>query len=104
MSGIETLAHAPLFVMRLDVAYDQAQQIGGEGNLGIYPVRGGTFEGERLRGEVLGGGADWVTWHANGTMHIDVRTSLRTHDGAMIAMVYQGYAAATSEAAAEKLR
>lgn len=104
MTTIETLAHEPLFVMKLDVAYDQAQAIGGEGNLGIYPVRGGTFEGDRLRGKVMGGGADWVTWRADGTMLIDVRTSLHTDDGALIAMHYQGYAAATSPEAAEKLR
>lgn len=104
MSTIETLAYEPLFVMKLDVAYDQAQPIGGEGNLGIYPVRGGQFEGARLRGEVLGGGADWVSWRKDGTMLIDVRTSLRTDDGALIAMHYLGYAAATSQDAAEKLR
>lgn len=29
MMGIDTLAWEPLFVMRLNVAYDQAQPIGG---------------------------------------------------------------------------
>jgi hypothetical protein len=104
MKTIDTLAHEPLFVMRLDVAYDQAQPIGGDRNLGIYPVRGGTFEGDRLSGEVLSGGADWVSWRDDGTMLIDVRTSLRTHDGALIAMHYLGYAATASAEAADKFR
>ena len=86
MSGIEQLAWAPLFVMRLDVAYDEAQLIGGEGRLGIVPVRGGTFEGERLRGRVLPHGADWVSWSASGAMRIDVRTALETDDGARHAL------------------
>ena len=104
MSGVETLAWEPLFVMKLNVAYAQAQQIGGQDRLGIFPVRGGTFEGPRMRGRVLPGGADWVTWRADGTMIIDVRTSLETHDGAKIAMHYTGLAAPTSPEAAERFR
>ena len=30
------------------------------GRRGVFPVDGGRFEGERLRGTVLGDGADWV--------------------------------------------
>lgn len=99
---IELLAWEPLFVMRLDVAYDRAQQIGGEARRGIFPVDGGSFEGLRLRGRVLGGGADWVSWRGDGTMIIDVRTSLETDDGALIAMRYEGLARPTSAEAAEK--
>ncbi len=51
----------------------------------------GTFEGPRLRGalaEVAGG--DWVTVRADGSMKLDVRLVLRTHDGADILMTYSG--------------
>lgn len=102
--GIETLAWEPLFVMRLNVAYDQAQLIGGEGRLGIFPVHGGTFEGARLRGRVMPDGADWVTWRADGTMVIDVRTSLETDEGARIAMHYTGLTVPTSPEAAERFK
>ncbi len=61
MPGIETLSWEPLFVMRLDVAYGDAQRFGGPERLGVFPVRGGTFEGARLRGKVMPDGADWVT-------------------------------------------
>ncbi|WP_326523556.1 DUF3237 domain-containing protein [Sphingomonas sp.] len=104
MSGVDVLAWEPLFVMKLNVAYAHAQPIGGQDRLGIYPVHGGTFEGARLRGTVQPDGADWVTWRADGTMIIDVRTSLLTDDGARIAMHYQGLAAPTSEEAAERFR
>ncbi|WP_293902024.1 DUF3237 domain-containing protein [Phenylobacterium sp.] len=91
---IEELRWAPLFVMRLQVAYDRAQRIGAGplGTRAIFPVDGGTFEGPRLKGRVLPDGADWVTWRSDGAMLIDVRTALETHDGAVIALTYQGLA------------
>lgn len=104
MSGIGTLSWEPLFVMRLDVAYADAQLVGGPNRTGIFPVRGGSFEGPRLRGRVLPDGADWVSWSGDGTMQIDVRTALETDDGARIAMHYTGIAIPTSDEAAERFR
>jgi hypothetical protein len=104
MSDIAQLSWAPLFVMQLDGAYDQAQLIGGPDRQGIFPIRGGTFEGERLRGTVMPHGADWVSWSSDGAMRIDVRTALETHDGARIAMTYQGIAVPTSAEAAGRFR
>ena len=54
----------PLMVLRL--ATSPTQEIGStpEGTLTIFPVTGGSFEGERLRGKVLAGGGDWVTAEA----------------------------------------
>lgn len=103
---IETLASEPLFVMRLNVAYDRMQQIGAApgGARAIFPVDGGTFAGPRLRGRVLAEGADWVTWRADGAMVIDVRTALETDDGALISMQYTGLAHAATEAAAQAFR
>lgn len=101
---IQELKWEPLFVMRLNVAYDRAQRVGQApgGNRGIFPVDGGTFEGPRLRGEVLPDGADWVTWRSDSAMIIDVRTSLRTHDGAVIAMSYVGLAAGRTPEAMQR--
>ena len=104
MAEVDTLEWEHLFVMRLNVAYSEVQQIGGENKLGIFPVHGGTFEGPKLRGKILSDGADWVTWSADGTMNIDVRTSLETDDGAKIAMYYTGIAATTSPEAAARFR
>lgn len=104
MAGIETLSWEPLFVMRLNVAYDRAQQIGGLKKRGIYPVDGGTFEGPRMRGKVLPDGADWIQWREDGAMVIDVRTSLQTDDGALIAMRYVGLADVTATDGQERLK
>lgn len=102
MAAFDQLSWEPLFHMKLNVAYDRAQLIGGETKRGIFPVDGGTFEGPKLRGRVLGEGADWVSWRQDGTMVIDVRTALETDDGALISMQYQGICYTTSPEAQDR--
>jgi Protein of unknown function (DUF3237) len=57
------------------------------------------FTGERLNGIVLPGN-DWVINRPDGVMVIDVRLTLKTDDGAMIYMTYQGRFLAKPEAMA----
>ena len=80
----------PLMVLRL--ATSATQDIGStpQGTLTIFPVIGGSFEGERLRGKVLAGGGDWVTARADGTFELDLRVTLETEDGALIHMTFTG--------------
>lgn len=103
---INTLQSRHLFTLRLNVAYDRLYQIGAvpTGRRLIAPVDGGTFEGERLGGVVLPDGADWVRFRADGVMEIDVRTTLKTHDGALLFLQYQGVAHAEPENMARFLR
>ena len=42
------------------------------------------MEGPKLRGELLPGGGDWLIVGSDGTGRVDVRATLRTHDGALI--------------------
>jgi Protein of unknown function (DUF3237) len=79
----------PLMVLRL--ATSATQEIGSttEGTLMIFPVIGGSFEGERLRGKVLAGG-DWVRARADGTLTLDLRVTLETDDGGLIHMTFTG--------------
>jgi hypothetical protein len=53
-------------------------------------VDGGTFTGPRLRGTVIAPSADWAVFRADGSIKVDVRTLLRTDDGADIFMSYTG--------------
>jgi hypothetical protein len=80
----------PLFTMRLTVL--PLQMVGATPSavrrVGVVP--GGTFEGERLSGTVMEGGADWQAVRANGSTALDVRLVLRTTDGALIGMTYRG--------------
>lgn len=54
----------------------------GQGRL--IPITGGTFEGPRLRGTVLPGGADWQTVRADGVTELAAHYGLETDDGAII--------------------
>lgn len=58
-------------------------------------ITGGNFFGPRLRGDVVGIGGDWAQLRDNGTTAIDVRCTLRTHDGAHILVTYGGRGDAT---------
>ena len=80
----------PLMVLRL--ATSDIEEIGStpHGKLSIFPVIGGAFEGERLRGKVLAGGGDWVTVKVDGTFELDLRVTLETDDGALIHMTFTG--------------
>jgi len=57
----------------------------------IIPVTGGTFEGARLRGRVLPGGADWQVVRTDGVAVLDARHTLETDDGALIGFEHRGY-------------
>ncbi|MGH7041567.1 MAG: DUF3237 domain-containing protein [Acetobacteraceae bacterium] len=79
-----------LFTMRLQVGDSQVIGAGPAGDRRIGLVAGGSFTGERLRGTVLPGGADWIITRPDGTMALDVRIALQTDDGAMIGFAYRG--------------
>jgi hypothetical protein len=79
-----------LFTMSLDVAGMQAIGATPAGNRRIGLVAGGTFEGARLRGKVLPGGADWIIVRPDGVTMLDVRLVLETDDGVPIGMTYRG--------------
>lgn len=80
----------PLFTMRLRVSELQpvGDAPGGKRVVGV--VAGGTFEGARLKGEVLVGGSDWIIVRADGAFTLDVRLVLKTDDGALIGMTCKG--------------
>ena len=87
---LRSVTSRPLFVMRLHVprVLDIGASPGIHRRVGV--VDGGVFEGERLSGEVLDGGADWQAVRADGATELDVRLVLKTHDGALVAMHYSG--------------
>src|SRR5216683_1233913 len=80
----------PLMLLRLDTS--ATSEIGSTPRvaLSIFPVTGGSFEGELLRGKVLAGGGDWVTACADGTRELDLRVTLETDDHALIHMTFTG--------------
>ena len=88
---MESLPHRHLTTLTLAVDYAGVVPIGAirSGRRGIAPVTGGSFVGERLSGTVRPG-SDWFVTAADGSLHIDVRLTLDSHDGATIYCRYEG--------------
>ena len=80
----------PMFAMRLDVRplLIVGATPGAYRRVGV--VTGGSFEGERLSGAVLDGSSDWQTVRNDDSTTLNVRLVLKTEDGALIGMTYQG--------------
>jgi len=80
----------PLMTLRLTTALTQTICAGPRGTRVTFPITGGSFEGERLRGVVLPGGDDWTVKRSDGVMELDLRVTLKTDDGALIHMTFEG--------------
>ena len=80
----------PLMELRLETAATLDVGSTPDGTLTIFPVVGGSFEGERLRGKVLAGGGDWVSVRGDGTFTLDLRVTLETDDGGLIHLTFTG--------------
>ena len=79
-----------LFDMVVDLSPRQEIGAGPLGQRTLFGSAGGSFHGPRLHGEVLPGGGDWALFRPDGAMALDVRLTLRTHDGALVSMTYGG--------------
>ena len=51
-----------------------------------------------MKGEVLPGGGDWFLLRPDNVGELDVRGTLKTHDGALIYATYRGIFSASQEA------
>jgi hypothetical protein len=80
----------PLMTLRLSTAPTQNVGAGPRGTRLTFPITGGSFEGDRLRGKVLPGGGDWVLERPDGVLELDLRITLETDDGALIYMTFEG--------------
>jgi hypothetical protein len=79
-----------LFTLHVEIGERHSVGITPYVHRGIAHVTGGRFEGPGLAGSVLQGSGDWTLLSANGGVRIDARLTLRTDDGELIYMAYQG--------------
>jgi len=49
-----------------------------------FITTGGIIDGPKLQGEILPGGGDWLIVGNDGVGRVDVRATLRSHDGVLI--------------------
>jgi hypothetical protein len=98
----------PRFEFLMDLAVDVGEVVSmGAAPLGerrVVNILGGTFEGPRLRGRVLPGGADWQIVRRDGVLDIDARYALQEEAGAVVRVVSQGYRHGSSEVLAALTR
>ena len=89
---MQDLRSRHLTTLTFEVGLREMQTIGVtyRGLRRVAPILAGRFEGERLNGAFLPGGADWVINRPDGVMMIDVRATLKTDDKALIYLTYQG--------------
>jgi hypothetical protein len=80
-------------LLKAEIALAPAQELGDTplGRRRIIPITGGRFEGDRLAGRVLAGGADWQVIRPDGVADLDARYTLETADGALIYVRNKGY-------------
>lgn len=75
------------FVLELHVSLGQAFGVGqtAHGNRYVIPITGGTFQGPRIKGEVLNGGADYQLQSVDKSRtDLEAIYCIRTHDGVNI--------------------
>jgi hypothetical protein len=80
----------PLMTLRLSTGPTQDIGAGPRGARVTFPITGGSFDGDRLRGKVLPGGDDWTIKRTDGAIELDLRVTLETDDGALIHMTFEG--------------
>jgi hypothetical protein len=85
------------FVTRVEAEIAAPYVVGniGPGVREVIPIVGGRFDGPRLSGTVLPGGADWCLTRPDGSCEIWARYTLQTHDGVLISVINAGEAAPT---------
>lgn len=84
------------FVLELKVKTGDGFSIGKtmEGNRYVIPITGGTFEGPRIKGTVLPGGADYQANNPQlNRTDLNALYCIRTHDGVNIQVQNQGFIA-----------
>jgi len=76
---------------------------GPQGTRTIVQIVSGRFEGPRLKATVQIPAGDWITNRADGSYRLDVRLTLKTDDGALILVTYNGIGQTTEAGASLRI-
>ncbi len=88
-AGAQTTRIATEYLMTLYAPLDPAQQIDNSAiirNVGA----GGWVKGPRINGTLIAPGADWLRVMPGGALRLDVRATIKTDDGALVYLTYNG--------------
>lgn len=91
------------FVCELKVKIDKPMIVGetAHGVRRVIPISGGTFEGPKMKGEIVNGGADWQVVRNDGVSEIEAHYTIKTNDGVFVYVKNVGMRVATPEVAAK---
>ena len=99
--------HSPAFeylgTLRAETGTRTLVENGPQGTRTIVQLVGGRFEGPRLKASVQTPAGDWITNRADGTYRLDVRLTLKTDDGALILVTYNGIGQTTNTGASLRM-
>src|SRR5690242_1264771 len=105
-TAIET-PRAPAFEylgrLRAEIGTRTVLENGPQGTLTIVQITGGRFEGPRVKASVQTPAGDWITNRPDGSYKLDVRLTLRTDDGALILVTYNGIGQTTNAGASLRI-
>jgi hypothetical protein len=84
------LAAQPIFTIHAEL--DDILRFGGTpyGERRVIHITGGTVSGERLKGRILPGGADWQIIRTDGVADIRARYTLESDDGGLVLVNSEG--------------
>ena len=97
--GPRSPAFEYLGTLRAETGTRTVVENGPQGTRTIVQVVGGRFEGPRLKASVQTPAGDWITNRADGSYRLDVRLTLKTDDGALILVTYNGIGQTTDAGA-----
>ena len=81
----------PLCTMRVQLKPPIEVGTGPAGTRLIFENESVKFDGDRFSGEMVGAASgDWLLVGPEGTATLDIRATLRTHDGAIVFTQYHG--------------
>jgi hypothetical protein len=85
--------------LRADIGTRTVVENGPQGTRTIVQILGGRFDGPRVKASVQTPAGDWITNRADGSYRLDVRLTLKTDDGALILVTYNGIGQTTAAGA-----
>ena len=98
---------APAFeylgTLRAETGTRSVVEKGPQGTRTIVQVVGGRFEGPRVKASVQTPAGDWITNRDDGSYRLDVRLTLKTDDGALILVTYNGIGQTTDAGASLRI-
>lgn len=90
MSTVGEVSSEFIFEARVTVAPPMVIAAGPKGLRRVIPILGGVFEGPRIRGTVLEGGADWQYVRPDDVVSLEARYTLQVDDGTLIMVINRG--------------